>query len=185
VPVIVAVTSVETAAVVMVNVAVVEPAATKTEDGTVALTLLEDRVTAAPPVPAGPVNVTVPVDVLPPMTEFGDTAMLDRLAAKMAKDAVLVTPPSVPVIVAVILLGTGDVVIVNVAVVAPAATIIDDGMVAFIVLDDRLTTAPPAGAAKVSVTVPVAAVPPTTEFGETVRPFSSTMPKVGFSATPN
>ena len=56
---------------------------------------------------------------------------------------------------------TVRVVIVNVAVVAPAATVTLAGTVPSVVeLDASVTTAPPVGAARVSVTVPVTATPP-------------------------
>ena len=56
---------------------------------------------------------------------------------------------------------TVRVVIVNVAVVAPAATVTDAGTVPIVVeLDANVTTAPPVGAARVSVTVPVTLTPP-------------------------
>jgi hypothetical protein len=61
VAVIVTEVDVETADVDMVNVAVVLPAATVTEEGTVAvLVLLLDRVTTVPPVGAATDRVTVP-----------------------------------------------------------------------------------------------------------------------------
>jgi len=63
---------------------------------------------------------------------------------------------------------TGEVVTVNAAVVAPAATVTDDGTDAFELLDVRLTTFPPLAAAPLRVTVPVADVPPTTAVGDTV-----------------
>jgi len=51
----------ETAFVVMVNAAEVAPAAIVTEVGVVALTMLDDKKITAPPGPAGPFSVTVPV----------------------------------------------------------------------------------------------------------------------------
>lgn len=56
----------ETAEVVTVKVAEVEPAVTVTDDGTVTLVLLEDRLTLVPPEGATVPSVTVPVDELPP-----------------------------------------------------------------------------------------------------------------------
>jgi hypothetical protein len=57
------------------------------------------------------------------------------------------------------------VVTVNVAVVAPVATVTLAGTVAAAELSDRVTTAPPVGAALVSVTVPVEEAPPVTLVG--------------------
>ncbi len=54
------------------NVAVVVPADTVTLAGTwAAAVLLLTKVTTAPPRGAGPLNVTVPVEGLPPTTEVG------------------------------------------------------------------------------------------------------------------
>ena len=61
---------------------------------------------------------------------------------------------------------TTEVVIVKVAVVAPAATVTLAGTcAAAVLLLDSVTTAPPEGAAPVNFTVPVDEVPPTTEPG--------------------
>lgn len=56
-----------------VNVAVVAPAVTVTVAGTVALVELELRATDMPPVGAAPLSVTVPVELVPPRTDAGDT----------------------------------------------------------------------------------------------------------------
>src|ERR1019366_5082813 len=64
---------------------------------------------------------------------------------------------------------TASVVIVNVAVVAPASTVTPPGTVAAVILLlDNVTNAPPVGAAPLSVTVPVDDVPPLTVVGLTV-----------------
>ena len=66
-----------------------------------------------------------------------------------------------PVTVSVVAAVTVLVVIVNVAVVAPAATVTLAGTVPTVVDDDaKFTTAPPVGAARVNVTVPVTNTPP-------------------------
>ena len=54
------------------NVALVAPAATVTLNGTIAAAvLLVESATVAPPAGAGPLNVTVPVEGVPPMTLVG------------------------------------------------------------------------------------------------------------------
>ena len=77
-----------TGLVVAVNVAVVAPAATVTDAGTcAAAVLLELKLTTAPPVGAGPLSVTVPVEEVPPSTVPGLTLTLPSAAA----DAVTVS----------------------------------------------------------------------------------------------
>jgi hypothetical protein len=57
----------------------------------------------------------------------------------------------------------------KVACVAPALTVTEAGTVAAaVLLLDRLTTAPPGGAAPFNVTVPVEELPPTTDVGFSV-----------------
>ena len=54
------------------NVVLVVPAATVTLNGTIAAAvLLVESATVAPPAGAGPLNVTVPVEGVPPMTLVG------------------------------------------------------------------------------------------------------------------
>ena len=72
---IVAVVLEATGVVVTVNVAVVAPAATLTDAGVCAEALLDPSVTLAPPDGAGPVNVMVPVDESPPMTDAGESVI--------------------------------------------------------------------------------------------------------------
>ena len=70
-----------TALVLTVNVALLAPAATVTLAGTVAVDVpLLDRETAAPPVSAGPLRVTVPVeDCTPPVTLAGFSVSEERV----------------------------------------------------------------------------------------------------------
>ena len=89
------VTAVEavTGLVLMVKVAVLAPAATRTLAGTVAAAvLLLERVTVAPPVGAGPVSVTVPVDVPPPVTVVGFNVRVDNAGGFTVRITVFVTP---------------------------------------------------------------------------------------------
>lgn len=69
---IVAVIGLVTEFVVTVKVPVDEPAATVTLAGVCACGLLEPRVTATPPLGAGPLSVTVPIEALPPTTVVGE-----------------------------------------------------------------------------------------------------------------
>jgi hypothetical protein len=147
---------------------------------------LLDRVTAAPPAGADPVRVTVPVEVVPPVTEVGLRVTVLSAAAVTVRAAVFVTP-RFPEIVTEALLATGLVVMVNVAVVAFAATVTLAGTcAAAVLLLDRVTTAPPAGAGPFSVTVPVDEMPPTTEVGlrETVLNAAAATVKVPVFVTP-
>jgi hypothetical protein len=172
VPVIVAVVFEATADVVILNVAEVAPAGTVTVEGTWALVALDDRDTIVPAAGAAPFKVTVPVDGEPPRTEVGETLRPDRAAAVINSEADLDTAPSVPVIVAMVFEVTADVVILNVAEVAPAETVTVEGTWALVALDDRDTIVPAAGASPVRVTVPVAIAPPTTLLGATLIPDS-------------
>ena len=155
----------ETAEVVTVNVAVVDPAATVTVPGTVALVLNEASEIEVPPVGATPLRVTVPVDELPPRTELGAKLKLTIVAGFTVSVADFVPAPRVAVIDADAELTTAVVEIVNVALVAPAGTVTDPGTEALALPDDNETTAPPAGAGPLSVTVPVEEFPPITDVG--------------------
>ena len=79
---------VETPVVVIVKVAVVEPAATRTVAGRVADVLFDERLTESPPVGALPLKVTVPVEEVPPTTEVGETVKLVSVGAVTVNVAV-------------------------------------------------------------------------------------------------
>ena len=82
----------DTTLVETVKVAVLAPAATRTLAGAVAAAvLLLERVTVATPVGAGPVSVTVPVDV-PPLTLVGFNVRVDNVGGFTVRMAVFVTP---------------------------------------------------------------------------------------------
>jgi len=136
---------------------------------------LADKLTCTPPAGAVAVSVTVPVAPWPPVTAAGE---IDKLAitpdwpaglgftvsvaeTELAAEAVMVTGVEAV---------TGEVDTWNVAVVCPARTVTDEGMVAAEPLADRLTCTPPGGAADASVTAPAAlCCPPITAEGEIDR----------------
>jgi len=156
----------ETVLVVTVKLAVVPPAGTTTEAGTVAtLVLLLDNETVAPPLGAGPESVTVAVDGLPPRTDVGLSETADGVGREMVKVPVFVAPPRVAVTVTVVFEETGLVVTVKVADVAFAATVTLAGVPAAALLAESPTMTPSAGAGALRVTVPVVEVPPITLLG--------------------
>jgi hypothetical protein len=174
VPMIAGLALADTGLVVTVNVAVVAFGGTVTLAGTCATeVLLLLNVTIEPPAGAGPVIVTVAVDELPPMTEVGFNASEVSVGAATPKEAVLV-PLYVPEIVTLVLPETGFVVMAKVAVVPFAGTVTLAGTCAApVLLLDKVTNAPPAGAGPFSTTVPVDGLLPVTEVGFTVTVLST------------
>ena len=79
--------------------------------------------------------------------------------------AVRVTPAKTAEMVAEVEAVTEVVVTVKLALVAPASTVTLAGTFAAVELSESVTTAPPAGAAALKVTVPVEEFPPTTLVG--------------------
>lgn len=150
----------DTPIVVIVNVADVAPEATVTLPGTVADEDPETNVTVVPFGAAGLLNVTVPVEEEPPVTEVGESVSEDTVGGVIVNVAVWLDAPRVAVMVAEVELFTPVVVILNVAEVAPEDTVIEPGTVALEVLDAKETIDPPGPAWPLSVTVPVDDVPP-------------------------
>src|SRR2546425_3153434 len=134
-----------TALVVTVNVALVAAAGAVTLPGTVAAVLLLDRVPDAPPAGAGPFSVTVPVELLPPVTVVGLSASEERRTGCgfTVRVAGRVTPLYTAEMVTGVDAATVLVVTVNVVLVAPAGTVTLPGTVAAVVqLCTPTTTSP-------------------------------------------
>jgi hypothetical protein len=182
-PVIVAGVEEETALVTIVKAALVAPCATVTFAGTPATGSLLESVTVNPPAGAADDNVTVPCEFEPPVTLVGFTARLLRLGGGGGGVTVRVADRDAPLYAAVSVTLVFDVTAVvatgKVALVAPAATVILDGVdaTALLLLVSE-TTAPPDGASAVSVTVPVADAPPVTDVGLTLAPLRAAGPLV-------
>src|SRR6185503_6537467 len=120
------------------------PEATVTLAGTDAAVELSERLTRSPPAGAALVRVTVPVELLPPVTEVGLTDTADRLAGGgtgvTVSVAVRVLAPWVAVIVTEVEVATVLVVTAKVALLAPEATVTLAGTVAADELSERLTS---------------------------------------------
>jgi hypothetical protein len=83
-----------TAEVVAVNAAVLLPALTVTVAGSATAELLSDRVTTMPPLGAGAVNVTIPIEGIPAVTRDGLNETLESFATGVTmRLAVFVTLP--------------------------------------------------------------------------------------------
>ncbi len=160
-----------TALVLTVNVALLAPAAIVTLADTLAAPLLLESSTCAPPVSAGPLNVTVPVEGDPPVTLVGFSVTEERVGracGSTVSEAVLVTPAYDAEIVTGVDAVTALVLTVNVALLAPAAIVTLADTLAAPLLLESSTCAPPVSAGPLSVTVPVEGDPPVTLVGFSV-----------------
>jgi hypothetical protein len=162
--------------VVTTNVAEIAFAKTVTLGGVTALGSLDARLTTKPPAAARAFRVTVPVEELPPVTVLGASARLAGNGGVTVRTVTTVAPCPMAVMVTGVDTDTGEVVIVNVPNSAPAATLTDAGVTAIVLLDDKFTTEPPAGAGNASVTLPEAEMPPATGFGVAVKPVRKGVP---------
>ena len=146
---------------VTVNVANVAPCATVTLAGTLTAVVFElDSDITAPPVGAAAVSVTVPVPDCALTIVVGLTATLLSAAAATAGLMVRPNVSLAPAYDAFKVTGVGLVTVpaltVNVAELAPCATVTLDGSLAPAGEELRATVAPPLGAADVKATVQVA-----------------------------
>jgi hypothetical protein len=85
-------------------------------------------------------------------------------------------PPAVAVSVAVCAVLTAEMLAEKLALVAPAATVTEDGTVTAVELLDRVTAWPPVGAAAFSVTVQLSVAAPVSEALAQVRPLGMAWP---------
>ena len=149
--------------------------------GTLATPLLLESVTCTPPAGAAALNVTVPRDdCKPPTTLVGFSVSEVSVGAGggtgcTVSEEALLTPPYAPVMVTTVDAATALVLTVNVALVAPAATVTLAGTWATVVLLlESVTCAPPVGAGPLNVTAPVDEFPPTTLVGFRLNELSVT-----------
>jgi hypothetical protein len=156
-----------TAFVVTVNLAVALPAATVTEAGTTAEVLELESVTTAPPAGAALVSLTVPVAFAPPFTLAGEIDTDVRPTIVSVSE--MVFPEKTPLMLGFAVYDAACVAMGNVAEELPAGTVTDAGTEASGLLEDSVTTNPPAGATPRKLTVPVDGFPPATDAGVTVR----------------
>jgi hypothetical protein len=154
-----------TLVVAITNVAFVAPAGTATLAGVETAELLSDIATTIPPSGAGAFNVTIPVEVLPPLTLLGLTDKVEIDTGLTVKVAVFVVAPRLAVMVTAVEAVIGVVLTTNVADVAPANTVTLTGTVAMGLLSVNVTIVPPAGAAPLRFTVPFEETPPITVVG--------------------
>ena len=171
--VIVAATWAVTTEVVTVKIAEVWPEAIDTDAGVFATLDPLVSFTVKPPLGAGPDSVTVPVEDAGPVTVDGFKVTEARETGATVSVAVWVSVPRVAVIVTPTFEVTVDVVIVKLAEVAPSGTTAVDGTTASELLLARLTAVPPSPAGPLSVTAPVAIVPPPTVVGFTETELSA------------
>ena len=144
-------------------------------------------VTTVPPTGAGPLIVTVPVDVPTPVTVVGFSVTpvsAGALTVRFPDDDV---PFRAPDTAAVTFVPTLIVVAVKVADVCPAAIETDAGTETAALLDARITVTPPVGAAPFNVIVPVDALPPVTLAGLKAMDatFGAVIPSDPLTVVPN
>lgn len=158
--------------VVTAKIAVLAPAATATEVGTVATdALLPVRFTTIPPAGAAALSVTVPVADPPPNTEVGFSVTPARVrVGVMLRFEKTESPAYVADMTTVVAVETLVVFTVKVAAVAPCGTVtLAANVVSLVSLVVSFTSAPPVGAGPLRLTVPVDELPPITLEGAMLK----------------
>ena len=115
-----------TVLVVTVKLALLDPEATVTLAGTVVALELSESDTTAPPLGAGALKVTVPVEEFPPATLVGLTVTAERAGAGAASFTVIAensNPPSICAESCTVVGKPGNVVTAKLALVAPAGMV--------------------------------------------------------------
>jgi hypothetical protein len=136
------------------NAALVAPAATSTDGGTVSAALSLDTAIAKPPGPAGFVTETVQVAVSPDAMVAGAHTKPTRAGGVTTASEKAWEPPfSLAVKTAVVSSAALPTSAVKPAAAAPSATVIEPGTATLAWLLASATTAPPAGAAAVRLAV--------------------------------
>ena len=115
-----------------------------------------------------PAGLEVTPSPLRPVAETVNVAVDVAAGGATVRAAVRVTVPALAVMVATVDAVTDTVLTVNVALVAPAATVTLNGTAAATLLLASVMPNPPAGAADVNVTVPCVDMPPVTLAGLTL-----------------
>ncbi len=156
-----------TVAAVTVNVAVVAPFFTVTDEGNDLIAADPEVMESATLVSAAGAasRVTVPVLVLPLAMEVGENASLLAPGSRTLNTTDWLVPLSVALMLAVAAAVTAVVVMVNVAVLALAAIVTVEGTLAAALSLVRAIEAPPDGAVESTVSVPVAEAVATTGLG--------------------
>lgn len=162
-----------TTVVVTLHDPVVAPEGTTTVAGTEATPLSDFKFTVNPTDGAALEIVTVPFALLPPRTEEGETDTAVRTGAVTPKVVFRVVPLKAALIVTVVLVDTGTVMTLKVAVLAPATTVTVEGTVADALSEVKLMVRPPVGATPFKVIDPEADNPPTTPPGLIVTEVSA------------
>ena len=136
------------------KVAEVAPAATVTEVGIVSRALFLERVTVVPPAGAGLLTVTVQLLLAPEVREAGlQLRFVSRVGATRLREKVAELPAGEAVMVAVLSVMTEGAEAEKIAEVDPAGIVTEEGTTKAVLLLDRGTTVPPAGAGWVVVKV--------------------------------
>ena len=123
--------------------------------GTTSAGLEEVRDSGYPAVGAGPLSITVPMDVLPPSTIVGDRERPQTTGGLTVSDCAAVTPADVAVTLTNVALANGNVEKVKEAEPVPSGTRTLEGIESTDgALLPRRTVTPPAGATALRDTVP-------------------------------